>query len=86
MRTGKFAGLANLNRANGEGEKRSGQWGKRSDGSYHKYMVLLKKDSWRQAHTRIHAMNDPDLQSSGGRPDFSELVQRLLDEWLAKAT
>jgi len=50
--------------------------GKRSDPAYKQYSLLLK----RQTHRKV----DSILREDENRPDMSELVQQLLDEWLER--
>jgi hypothetical protein len=48
--------------------------GKRSDPKYKQYSVLLKK----QTHRQVTAI----LRDQEDGPDVSELLQRLLEQWL----
>jgi hypothetical protein len=48
--------------------------GKRSDPEYKQYSVLLKKQTHRQVTSILRDQEDG--------PDVSELLQRLLEQWL----
>jgi hypothetical protein len=48
--------------------------GKRSDPEYKQYSVLLKKQTHRQVTSILREQEDG--------PDVSELLQRLLEQWL----
>jgi hypothetical protein len=48
--------------------------GKRSDPEYKQYSVLLKKQTHRQVTSILRDREDS--------PDVSELLQRLLEQWL----
>ena len=50
--------------------------GKRSDPEYKQYSVLLKRHTHRQVTTLLRDQED--------RPDVSELLQQLLEQWLEK--
>lgn len=86
MAKSKFAGLAEVNspRPGGRGSYERPKAGKRTNPDYHQYSVLLTRESWRAAQAKLHGDGNVQFQWSTGRPDFSELMQSLLDEWLAK--
>ena len=50
--------------------------GKRSDPEYKQYSVLLKRQTHRQVTTILRDQEDS--------PDVSELLQQLLEQWLAQ--
>jgi hypothetical protein len=58
--------------------ERKGRSGKSSDPSYSQFSVWLRKDIRKKAG---RALDDADTGQ-----DFSELVQELLDKWLASRT
>ena len=51
--------------------------GKYRDPNFHHYGVYLRKDSHKRANRRLE-----DMESG---KDFSELMQELLDQWLASS-
>ena len=85
MATGKFVGLASLNTEHRPRHGAQSRNGKKSDPNFHQYCILLTKASWRQAQALMHTPGlDSEFQASTGRLDFSELMQSLLDNWLAE--
>ncbi len=51
--------------------------GKRSDPAYEPTTVILRKDTKRLAYRK--------LEDRGEQPDLSVLIERLLQEWIARA-
>lgn len=54
--------------------------GKRSNPDYKLYAHYLKKRTHRQVAARLAAIHAEDDQ----QPDLSDLVQKLLEDWLAR--
>jgi hypothetical protein len=54
--------------------------GKRSNPDYKLYAHYLKKRTHRQVAAKLAAIHAEDDQ----QPDLSDLVQRLLEDWLAR--
>lgn len=50
--------------------------GKRSNPAYRQYTALLRKDTHDRAIEK--------LRKTAAKPDFGELVEELIQEWLAK--
>lgn len=83
MAQGKFAALAELDTAKRHRTPSTfnRKKGKKSDPDFQQYSVILKKATWRQAQERIRS--DETFHWSGtGRPDFSMLLQSLLEKWI----